>query len=49
MDSEDAMEKDFEKQKAQLIKEWQERVRKAIEDTRIDEQSKAKVEMDKVQ
>lgn len=37
MDDEDRMEKEFEKLKAQLIKEWQERVKKAIEDTRVEE------------
>lgn len=48
LNSEDALKAQFESEKAALIKEWEKKLKDAVEKARREEQEKAKNEVDKV-
>jgi hypothetical protein len=48
LNSEDALKAQFEADKLSLIKEWEKKLKEAVEKTRSDEQGKAKSEIEKM-
>ena len=48
LNSEDALKAQFEADKLSLIKEWEKKLKDAVEKTRSEEQGKAKSEIDKM-
>jgi len=48
MDSEDALKEQAEKDKQRLIEEWKQKLKQAVEDTRVVEQQSAQIQIQKL-